>query len=71
MFRPSRGRPGAVRWSRVRLALFIVGTGCVLAGIRAERRWAVWVGVGVLLIAVVIRLVARRGTGEAPPDEQA
>lgn len=70
MFLPSRDRRGYDRWYRLRFALFIVGTGCVLAGIRAERRWAVWVGIGVLLVAFVIRLIARRDTQERPPDEE-
>jgi hypothetical protein len=67
MFLPSRERQGNDRWYRLRLALFVVGTGCVLAGARAERRWAVWVGIGILLVAVAIRLVARRGADERPP----
>ena len=68
MFLRSRGSRGYDRWYRLRLALFVVGTGCVLAGIKAERRWAVWVGMGVLAVAVVIRLVTRRETEEPPPN---
>ena len=71
MFLPSRGRQGVDRWHRLRLALFIVGTGCVLAGMRAERRWAVWVGMGVLLVAVVVRLLTRAREGDEPPDDSA
>jgi hypothetical protein len=69
MFLPTRGRPGYDRWLRLRLALFVIGTGFVLAGMRAERRWAVWLGIGVLLVAVVIRLVTRRGAPDPPQDD--
>ena len=71
MFLRSRGSRGYDRWYRLRFALFIVGTGCVLAGIRAERRWAVWVGMGVLGFAVVVGLVTRPRRGDQPPDGDA
>ncbi len=59
MFLPSRSRPGPDPHLRLRTALFVIGVGAILAGIRAERGWAVWVGMGVLLMAVVVRLVTR------------
>jgi hypothetical protein len=68
MFLATRGRPGYDRWLRLRLALFVIGTGFVLAGMRAERRWAVWLGIGVLLVAVVIRFLSRRRAEDEPPE---
>ena len=41
----------------------MIGAGAILAGIRAERSWAVWVGIGVLLVAVVVRWLARARSG--------
>ena len=70
MFLPSRGRQGPDPYLRVRTALFLVGVGFILAGAQAQRRWAVWVGIGVLLVAVVVRLFTRtRSDDEAEQDE--
>jgi hypothetical protein len=60
MFLPSRGRQGPDPYLRLRTALFLVGVGVILAGMQAERGWAVWVGIGVLLGAVVVRLLTRK-----------
>ena len=69
MFLASRGRPGHDPSLRLRAALLVVGAGFVLAGIRVGKPWAVNVGIGVLLVAVIVRLVVRhraqREDGEA------
>lgn len=69
MFLPSRGRPGPDPHLRLRTALFLVGVGIILAGAQAQRRWAVWVGIGVLLGAVVVRLLTHK-RGDDEPEEK-
>jgi hypothetical protein len=59
MFFPSRGHTGPDPTLRVRAALFIIGAGFVLAGMRVGKAWAVNVGIGVLLVAVLVRVVTR------------
>ncbi len=41
---------------------WLAGTGLVagLVGIAIERRWLVWVAVGLLSVAVVLRVIERR-----------
>ncbi len=68
MFLPSRGRQGPDPYLRLRTALFLVGVGVILAGMQAQRGWAVWVGMGVLLVAVVVRLLTRK-RGDDEPEE--
>jgi len=68
MFFPSRSHAGPDRYVPVRAAAFVVGTACVLVGAVTERRWIVWVGMGVLGVAIVIRLLARRHGGAEPPE---
>jgi len=68
MFFPSRSHPGPHRFFRLRAALFLVGTIAVLAGAGLELRWLVWVGMGVLAVAIAIRLLAHRRHEAEPPD---
>jgi hypothetical protein len=71
MFLPSRGRQGPDPYLRLRTALFLVGVGIILAGMQAQRRWAVWLGMGVLLVGVVVRLLTRARRGGEPPEDEA
>jgi hypothetical protein len=71
MFLPSRSRQGPDPYLRLRTALFLVGVGIILAGMQAHRRWAVWLGMGVLLVAVVVRLLTRMRRGKEPPEDEA
>ena len=64
MFFPSQNQGGPSRFDRVKLTLFIVGTAAVLAGIRLGRSWLVNVGIGVLAVAVILRLLAQRSPNE-------
>ena len=70
MFLPSRGRPGPDPHLRLRTALFLVGVGIILAGAQAHRRWAVWVGMGVLLVAVVVRLLTHKRSDDEPEGNE-
>jgi hypothetical protein len=70
MFLPSRGRQGPDPHLRLRTALFLVGVGIILAGAQAQRRWAVWVGIGVLLGAVVVRLLTRTRRDDEPEEDE-
>lgn len=71
MFLANRGRQGPDPSLRFRAALLVVGAGCVLAGVRAGKPWAVNVGIGVLLVAVLIRLIVRRRTaGKGDSEDQ-
>lgn len=69
MFLANRGRQGPDPSLRLRAALFVVGAGFVLAGIRVEQPWAVNVGIGVLLVAVIVRLIVRRRTQREEADD--
>ena len=69
MFLANRGRQGPDPSLRIRTALLIVGAGIVLAGMRVGKPWAVNVGIGVLLVAVVIRLIMRRRTARSETDD--
>jgi hypothetical protein len=64
----NRSRTGPDPTLRYRAALFVVGVGVILSGMRFGKPWAVNVGIGVLLVAVLIRLTARR---RQPPDRDA
>jgi hypothetical protein len=59
MFFASRGHQGPDPSLRIRTALFIVGVGLVLAGMRVEKPWAVNIGIAVLGVAVAVRIVTR------------
>ena len=51
-------RHGSVSADQVGSQILVVGI--ILAGMQAQRRWAVWVGMGVLVVAVVVRLLTRK-----------
>ncbi|HEX2090997.1 MAG TPA: hypothetical protein VHG28_01295 [Longimicrobiaceae bacterium] len=66
------------RFLYVKLALFFLGAGFFVAGVTTGRDWAVVVTIGVLFVALVLRLVSRgredgevqaRDEDEAPPED--
>jgi len=71
MFFPSRSHPGPDRFYRLRAALFLVGTIAVLLGAGLELRWLVWSGMGVLAVAIAIRLLAHRQRDAEPAEDGA
>ena len=61
MFRASRGdvtRPD--RFFAIKAVLFVVGASLGIAGMVAEAGWLVWVAIGVLAVAIVVRMVGAR-----------
>jgi uncharacterized membrane protein YhaH (DUF805 family) len=68
MFLPSRGRKGRDRYYPAKLAVFIVGTVLLLAGIRLDNGWLINGAITVLAVAVLIRLLPQKPTG---PDTDA
>lgn len=72
MFFPSRERKGPDPYYPAKLVLFIVGTGLLLTGVRLERDWMIYVAIGVLVVAGLLRFLPRgsedRGTN--PPDHE-
>jgi hypothetical protein len=69
MFFTTRSRTGPDPTLRYRAALFVVGAGVILSGMRFGKPWAVNVGIGLLLVAVVLRLVARRRQGSGETED--
>lgn len=57
-------RGGPDRWLHLKLALFFLGAGFFVAGVLSGRDWAVAVAIAVLAVAMVVRLLPRRGGGE-------
>ena len=61
MFRPSRERKeGEDRFLAWKVALFISGAAVAFAGMALSWSWLVWVGIAVLVVALVLRLLATR-----------
>lgn len=59
MFRPSRESTMA-RFYATRALLLMVGAAVGLIGMLRELTWLVWIGIGILLVAVVLRVIASR-----------
>lgn len=59
MFRPSR-EPGTTRYFEIKALLLVVGASVGVVGMVQERSWLVWIGIGILLVAMILRLLASR-----------
>ena len=61
MFRPSRERSGRddpyLLW---KVRLFVIGAVLALVGMAFVMRWLVWVGIGVLVVALLLRFLPAR-----------
>lgn len=67
MFRPSRKRrEGEDRFLAWKIGLFAIGAAAAFAGMARSLSWLVWAGVGVLLIAMILRFLPER---DRSPDE--
>ena len=61
MFRASRGDlTGADRFFAIKAVLFVLGASLGIAGMVTETGWLVWIAIGVLAVAIVVRLVGSR-----------
>jgi hypothetical protein len=59
MIRPSR-EPVSTRFMELKALMLVVGASIGLVGMMQDRSWLVWIGIGILLVAIVLRLVANR-----------
>jgi len=67
MFRPSRKpRDGEDRFLVWKVRLFVVGAAVALVGMGLSRSWVVWAGMGVLLVALVLRFLP---DGDREPED--
>lgn len=58
MFRPSRKRREAEdRFLAWKVQLFLIGAAAAFAGMAMSLSWLVWVGIAVLLVAMVLRFL--------------
>lgn len=64
MFRPSRTQRSAA-WLQARMALFVAGAACGLAGMLADRTWLINIGIGLLIVGLLLRFLPER---ENPSD---
>lgn len=46
----------------------VTGIGLFLVGVRLEAQWLTWVGLGVLGVALVLRVMGRSGGSESGED---
>ena len=61
MFRPSRKRTeGGDRFLAWRVRLFMIGAVVAFAGMATSLKWLVWVGIAVLVAAMVLRFLPAR-----------
>ena len=68
MFRPSRKRRDREdRFLLWKVRLFVVGAAVALAGMGLSRSWVVWVGMGALLVALVLRFLP---DGDREPEDE-
>lgn len=66
LFRASRDRRKADRWLDLRMLLFGIGGGTAMVAMIFDVGWLVYVAIGVLFVAVILGLLARRTAAE--PD---
>lgn len=59
IFRPSR-EPGDSRYFEIKALLLVIGASIGVVGMAQERSWLVWIGIGILLVAMILRLMASR-----------
>lgn len=60
LFRPSRERRGPDPYVAHKMIVFVAGAAFGFAGIATEREWLVYLGIGVLLIGMLLRLATHR-----------
>lgn len=61
MFRPSRKRrEGEDRFLSWKIGLFVIGAAAAFAGMAMSLSWLVWVGIAVLVVAMILRFVPGR-----------
>lgn len=60
-------RSGARHYFGWKTALFVLGTALVVVGIRLQRLWVLDAGIGVLVMAVLLRIL---GTKQEARDEE-
>jgi hypothetical protein len=59
MFRPSRDG-STPRYFEIKALLLVIGASVGVMGMVQDRSWLVWIGIGILLVAMILRLIARR-----------
>lgn len=59
MFRPSRSVRGEDRYFHARMALFLAGAACGLAGMAFDAGWLVTTGIVILAVAMILGIIAR------------
>ena len=61
MFRPSREQSGRsdpyLPW---KVRLFVIGAALALVGMALVMRWLVWAGIGILVVALLLRFLPAR-----------
>ncbi|MGD8727367.1 MAG: hypothetical protein PVH40_06960 [Gemmatimonadales bacterium] len=60
MFLPSRERKGPDRYYTAKLTLLIAGVALLLVGVRLDNGWLANAAIGVLAVAVLLRLLPQR-----------
>ena len=61
MFRPSRKRrEGEDRFLAWKVGLFVIGAAAAFAGMAGSLSWLVWVGIAVLVVAMILRFLPGR-----------
>lgn len=65
-FRPDRRRRGPDRFLAHKMLLFITGAVMGMIGIATDRNWIIYLAVGVLVVGLLLRFLAR---SETSPDE--
>jgi len=56
------------RWFVLKAWLSGSGLAVGLIGMATERRWLVWIAVGLLAVAFLVRFTERRGPATPPPE---
>ncbi|CAN5761238.1 hypothetical protein BH23GEM9_BH23GEM9_36660 [soil metagenome] len=64
-FRPDRSRRGPDTMLGHRMLVFVLGAVVGAAGIATDRQWLIYVAIGILVIGLALRFLARRD--EDPP----
>jgi len=56
------------RWFVLKASLSGSGLAVGLIGMATERRWLVWIALGLLAVAFLVRFAERRGPATPPPE---
>ncbi len=65
----SRRRHGPDRYLPWKTVALVGAAVLILLADRFAVRWPVWIAIGLLLVAFVLRFLPRRGAEERPPDD--